>query len=39
VADNEYQTPQNKKRQRSSTSTPESEVKQQSKIPKPSKGD
>ena len=36
VSDNEYQTPQSKKRLRSSTSTPGSEVKQQSKIPKPS---
>ena len=30
--DNEYQTPQSKKRLRMSTSTPGSEVKQQSKI-------
>ena len=36
VSDNEYQTPQSKKKLRSSTSTPGSEVKQQSKIPKPS---
>jgi hypothetical protein len=31
--DNEYQTPQSKKRLRMSTSTPGSEVKQQSNIP------
>jgi hypothetical protein len=36
VSDNEYQTPQSKKKLRRSTSTPGSEVKQQSKIPKPS---
>jgi len=36
VSDNEYQTPQSKKSLRSSTSTPGSKVKQQSKIPKPS---
>jgi hypothetical protein len=36
MSDKEYQTPQSKKRLRSYTSTPGSEVKQQSKIPKPS---
>jgi lysophospholipase L1-like esterase len=36
VSDNEYQTSQSKKKLRSYTSTPGSEVKQQSTIPKPS---
>jgi hypothetical protein len=36
VSDSEYQTSQSKKKLRSYTSTPGSEVKQQSTIPKPS---